>query len=355
MAVCLSLALSTMPAASGDPSQETSHRRVIRARTAPSRRRSRWTRRGPARTARPTTSAPSRPRSRWPTSGSRRPPPGPSRPPRPTTARCGGCPRPSAATVDARADAARARRTVIEQRRRIGELVALSYQNGGDLTALKAMMSADGPLGVLDQYAAFQGASTSLQADYKRFAAAESLAKVFEAKAKAAKAEQVRLAAAARQARQRGRRVRRGGPGGCQRRSRPRGTSSSASSPAPSTSPSPSPAAGRRPSRRSPASAPRSEPAVPRWPPRAPRPARRRRLPPRHAGRPPHPAPRRAAAAARAAPVGSRRRLRPRRPRPHPHRRPAVARARPSGSRRHRSASPTSGAPPAPAPGTAPA
>ena len=103
----------------------------------------------------------------------------------------------------ARADAERARRTVREQRGRIGALVAQSYQNGGDLTALKAMMSADGPAGVLDQYAGFQGASTSLQADYKRYAAAESLARVFEAKAKDAKAEQTHLAGLARQARQR--------------------------------------------------------------------------------------------------------------------------------------------------------
>lgn len=101
------------------------------------------------------------------------------------------------------ADAERARRTVREQRSRIGALVAQSYQNGGDLTALKAMMSADGPSGVLDQFAGFQGASTSLQADYNRFAAAESLAKVFEAKAKSAKSEQLRLANLARQARAR--------------------------------------------------------------------------------------------------------------------------------------------------------
>ena len=101
----------------------------------------------------------------------------------------------------ARADAAHARRTVASQRNRIGALVAQSYQNGGDLTALNAMMSADGPQGVMDQYVAFQGASTSLQADYKRFAAADALAQVFEGKARRAKAEQVRLAAKAQQAR----------------------------------------------------------------------------------------------------------------------------------------------------------
>ena len=100
----------------------------------------------------------------------------------------------------ARADAANARRTVAAQRDRIGGLVAQSYQNGGDLTALNAMMSADGPEGVLDQYTAFQGASTALQADYQRFAATESLAQVFESKARHAKAEQVALAAKAEEA-----------------------------------------------------------------------------------------------------------------------------------------------------------
>ena len=100
----------------------------------------------------------------------------------------------------AKADAARAQRTVASQRDRIGALVAQSYQDGGDLTAMNAMMTADGVEGVLDQYAAFQGASTALQADYKRFAASDSLAQVFESKAKHAKAEQVRMAAAAEKA-----------------------------------------------------------------------------------------------------------------------------------------------------------
>lgn len=100
----------------------------------------------------------------------------------------------------ARHEAARAQRTVASQRNRIGALVAQSYQEGGDLSALNAMMSADGPEGVLDQYAAFHGASTSFEADYKRFTAADSLAGVFAAQAKHAKAEQVRLATAAKEA-----------------------------------------------------------------------------------------------------------------------------------------------------------
>ena len=100
----------------------------------------------------------------------------------------------------AQVQAARARRTVVSQRDRIGALVAQSYQEGGDLTALHAMLGADGPNGVLDQYAAFQGASSSLQADYQRFAASDALARVFERKAQHAKAEQVRRAGQARAA-----------------------------------------------------------------------------------------------------------------------------------------------------------
>jgi cell wall-associated NlpC family hydrolase len=102
---------------------------------------------------------------------------------------------------DAQAEAASARRTVAAQRDRIGALVAASYQHGNDLTALNALMGADGPEGVLDQYAGFQGASTSLQADYQRFAASDALARVFERKAASAKAEQTRLATQARSAR----------------------------------------------------------------------------------------------------------------------------------------------------------
>jgi cell wall-associated NlpC family hydrolase len=90
---------------------------------------------------------------------------------------------------------------VTTERDRIGALVAQSYRQGGDLSALTAMMSADGPEAVLDQYAAYHGASTSLQADYKRFAATDALARVFESQAKQARAAQAVMAARARQAR----------------------------------------------------------------------------------------------------------------------------------------------------------
>jgi cell wall-associated NlpC family hydrolase len=101
----------------------------------------------------------------------------------------------------AREEAARARAHVARQRDAIGALVASSYQQATDLNSLSAVMGADGPEGVLDQFVAFQGASSSMQADYQRFAAADSLAQVFEDTAADAAAEQRRVAARARAAR----------------------------------------------------------------------------------------------------------------------------------------------------------
>lgn len=101
----------------------------------------------------------------------------------------------------ARKDAATARANVSAQRDAIGALVVESYQQGGDLSAVTALLSADGPESVMNSYAAFQGASTSLQADYQRFTASSALAKVFEAKAVRAQARQQRLAQTARKMR----------------------------------------------------------------------------------------------------------------------------------------------------------
>ncbi len=103
----------------------------------------------------------------------------------------------------ARREAAAARRTVAEQRRSIGALVASSYQHGGELTALNAMMGADGPEGVLDQYVTFQGVSETLQADYDRFAATEALAEAYQEHAEQVRAKAERLAVEARQAKDR--------------------------------------------------------------------------------------------------------------------------------------------------------
>lgn len=101
----------------------------------------------------------------------------------------------------ARAEAVRARGVVAGQRDRVAALVAQSYQQGDELSALSAVVGADGPDGVLDRLAGLQGASTSLAADYRRFAATDTLAEVYESQAREARAEQTRLAAAAERAR----------------------------------------------------------------------------------------------------------------------------------------------------------
>lgn len=101
----------------------------------------------------------------------------------------------------ARVEAARARRTVAVQRDRIGALAARSYQEAGDLGALSAVVGADGPQAVLDRYAAFQGASSSMEADYRRFEATDSLARSFEAQAEQARTAQAERTEEARRAR----------------------------------------------------------------------------------------------------------------------------------------------------------
>ncbi len=103
----------------------------------------------------------------------------------------------------AKADAARARRSVTEQRDHIGALAARSYQEAGELGALSAVLGADGPQAVLDQYAAYAGASSAMEADYQRFEATDSLARVFEHRAERARTEQTERAALARRARAR--------------------------------------------------------------------------------------------------------------------------------------------------------
>jgi peptidoglycan DL-endopeptidase CwlO len=103
--------------------------------------------------------------------------------------------------ASAREQAAAARRTVARQRETIGALVAASYQQGGDLNALTAVVGADGPAAVMDQLATFQGASESLQADYDRFVAADALANAFEKRAEEVRSEAASLAEEAREAR----------------------------------------------------------------------------------------------------------------------------------------------------------
>jgi peptidoglycan DL-endopeptidase CwlO len=102
--------------------------------------------------------------------------------------------------ASAREKAAAARRTVDEQRETIGALVAASYQQGGDLNALTAVVGADGPEGVMDRLASFRGASESMQADYDRFVAADAIANAFEERAEEVRADAAYLAKEAEEA-----------------------------------------------------------------------------------------------------------------------------------------------------------
>jgi peptidoglycan DL-endopeptidase CwlO len=105
--------------------------------------------------------------------------------------------------ASAREKAAAARRTVDEQRETIGALVAASYQQGGDLNALTAVVGADGPEGVMDRLASFQGASESMQADYDRFVAADAIANAFEERAEEVRTDAADLAEEAEEAKRR--------------------------------------------------------------------------------------------------------------------------------------------------------
>ena len=101
----------------------------------------------------------------------------------------------------AEADARRAEQELSRQRDRLAGLVAVSYQNGGQLSALDAVLGAEGPAGVMDQLVTYEGASTSMDGQLQKFAATADLAQVFRAQAQAAKAEKVRLLAEAAEAR----------------------------------------------------------------------------------------------------------------------------------------------------------
>jgi cell wall-associated NlpC family hydrolase len=91
------------------------------------------------------------------------------------------------------ADARRAERELSRQRDDLAGLIAVSYQDGGGLTALDAVLGADGPQGVMDQLLAYEGASTSMDAQLQRFAATADLADVFRTEAAEARREKLRL------------------------------------------------------------------------------------------------------------------------------------------------------------------
>ncbi len=102
---------------------------------------------------------------------------------------------------EATASARRADASVGRQRDRLAGLVAASYQDAGDLTALNAVMGSQGPEGMMGQMLAYEGASSSMDARFQRFSATAALATVFRRQAAAAQAKQQKLLAAAETAR----------------------------------------------------------------------------------------------------------------------------------------------------------
>lgn len=85
------------------------------------------------------------------------------------------------------------------QRLGIATLVTESYQNGTDLTAATALLSDEGPEGLMTRYGVVRSAGDSMQAAYERFAAATSRAETFAVRASRAEKRQQGLATEAEQ------------------------------------------------------------------------------------------------------------------------------------------------------------
>lgn len=107
----------------------------------------------------------------------------------------------AAAEAEQRAKAAE--RRVGRQHDQIVALVTDSYEGVGQLTAIGAMFSADGPETLMSQYLSYEGASNALQAGYAKFAAASAVARSFRQQAEDALAAKTRLATQAKAAMQR--------------------------------------------------------------------------------------------------------------------------------------------------------
>jgi cell wall-associated NlpC family hydrolase len=101
---------------------------------------------------------------------------------------------------EARADGLRAERQVTRQRGRMAGLVASSYQQAGQLSAVDAVLGADGPEGLMGELLAVQGATTSLEAELQSFGATAALADVFREEARTVRAERLTLLGAAEEA-----------------------------------------------------------------------------------------------------------------------------------------------------------
>ena len=88
---------------------------------------------------------------------------------------------------------------VDKQREGIVFLVTESYQNGTELNAASALVSDEGPTGLMNRYAVVQSAGDSMQARYDTFRVASAAAKVYAGKAAKAEKKQEGLAKEAKQ------------------------------------------------------------------------------------------------------------------------------------------------------------
>ena len=91
-----------------------------------------------------------------------------------------------------------AREDVVTQRDGIVSLVTDSYQNGTELNSATAMMSDEGPRGLMNRYAVVESAGDSMEARYERFRVASALARKYTREAADAQAQHKKLAEEAR-------------------------------------------------------------------------------------------------------------------------------------------------------------
>ena len=102
-------------------------------------------------------------------------------------------------TRRAQAASKKAAGDVVAERGGIVQLVTESYQNGTDLTTATALMSDEGPAGLMNRYGVVQSAGDSMQAAYDRFKVASAKAKTYAARAAKAEKHQQSLAVEAKQ------------------------------------------------------------------------------------------------------------------------------------------------------------
>ncbi|GAB3264014.1 hypothetical protein GCM10027425_28740 [Alteromonas gracilis] len=107
-----------------------------------------------------------------------------------------------AAHVEAQAQARAARADVLAQRETISAMVADSYVNVQDISALQAVIGADGPAGVMSRLSAVDSVNEAMEKDFADYRAASAVARSYEASAERQRERAERLEAQAAQAQQ---------------------------------------------------------------------------------------------------------------------------------------------------------